>query len=122
MGCKLSLALFQYCTMANFCWLLAEGLHLHTLLVAVPAPPRRLLAYLLLGWGKDAAAPVTPAGAVQRDGRAHGHAAMALEPRARDAAARRHCPVAGSQRALGVAAGSPAREAEATRQFARASL
>uniref|UniRef100_A0A8C9AKY1 Vasoactive intestinal peptide receptor 2 n=1 Tax=Prolemur simus TaxID=1328070 RepID=A0A8C9AKY1_PROSS len=51
-GCKLSLVFFQYCTMANFYWLLAEGLYLHTLLVAMFSPGRCFLAYLLLGWGK----------------------------------------------------------------------
>ncbi|XP_045420429.1 vasoactive intestinal polypeptide receptor 2 isoform X2 [Lemur catta] len=40
-----------YCTMANFYWLLAEGLYLHTLLVAMFSPGRCFLAYLLLGWG-----------------------------------------------------------------------
>lgn len=50
-GCKLSLVFFQYCIMANFCWLLVEGLYLHTLLVAIFAPSRCFLAYLLIGWG-----------------------------------------------------------------------
>lgn len=50
-GCKLSLVFFQYCTMANFYWLLVEGLYLHTLLVAMFSPGRRFLAYLLIGWG-----------------------------------------------------------------------
>ncbi|XP_057354432.1 vasoactive intestinal polypeptide receptor 2-like isoform X3 [Manis pentadactyla] len=49
-GCKLSLVLFQYCVMSNFYWLLAEGLHLHALLVAM-FPGRRFTAYLLIGWG-----------------------------------------------------------------------
>lgn len=52
-GCKLSLVLFQYCIMANFYWLLVEGLYLHTLLVAIFSPGRRFVAYLLIGWGKD---------------------------------------------------------------------
>lgn len=52
-GCKLSLVLFQYCIMANFYWLLVEGLYLHTLLVAIFSPSRRFVAYLLIGWGKD---------------------------------------------------------------------
>ncbi|EPQ05984.1 Vasoactive intestinal polypeptide receptor 2 [Myotis brandtii] len=49
-GCKLSLVFFQYCIMANFYWLLVEGLHLHTLLVASFSPGRRFQAYLLIGW------------------------------------------------------------------------
>uniref|UniRef100_A0A2K5IRL9 G-protein coupled receptors family 2 profile 2 domain-containing protein n=1 Tax=Colobus angolensis palliatus TaxID=336983 RepID=A0A2K5IRL9_COLAP len=50
-GCKLSLVFLQYCIMANFFWLLVEGLYLHTLLVAVLPPGRCFLAYLLIGWG-----------------------------------------------------------------------
>ncbi|XP_008591415.1 PREDICTED: vasoactive intestinal polypeptide receptor 2 [Galeopterus variegatus] len=50
-GCKLSLVFFQYCIMANFYWLLVEGLYLHTLLVAIFSPNRCFLAYLLIGWG-----------------------------------------------------------------------
>ncbi|XP_065795716.1 vasoactive intestinal polypeptide receptor 2 isoform X2 [Muntiacus reevesi] len=50
-ACKLSLVFFQYCIMANFYWLLVEGLYLHTLLVVIFAPGRRFLAYLLIGWG-----------------------------------------------------------------------
>ncbi|XP_033048525.1 vasoactive intestinal polypeptide receptor 2 isoform X3 [Trachypithecus francoisi] len=50
-GCKLSLVFLQYCIMANFFWLLVEGLYLHTLLVAVLPPARCFLAYLLIGWG-----------------------------------------------------------------------
>uniref|UniRef100_A0A2I2Y973 Vasoactive intestinal peptide receptor 2 n=1 Tax=Gorilla gorilla gorilla TaxID=9595 RepID=A0A2I2Y973_GORGO len=50
-GCKLSLVFLQYCIMANFFWLLVEGLYLHTLLVAMLPPRRCFLAYLLIGWG-----------------------------------------------------------------------
>uniref|UniRef100_A0A2K5Q2R6 Vasoactive intestinal peptide receptor 2 n=1 Tax=Cebus imitator TaxID=2715852 RepID=A0A2K5Q2R6_CEBIM len=50
-GCKLSLVFLQYCIMANFFWLLVEGLYLHTLLVAMLPPGRCFLAYLLIGWG-----------------------------------------------------------------------
>ncbi|CAD7680358.1 unnamed protein product [Nyctereutes procyonoides] len=50
-GCKLSLVFFQYCIVANFHWLLVEGLHLRTLLVAIYSPGRCLVAYLLIGWG-----------------------------------------------------------------------
>ncbi|XP_037691633.1 vasoactive intestinal polypeptide receptor 2 isoform X2 [Choloepus didactylus] len=50
-GCKLSLVFFQYCIMANFYWLLVEGLYLHTLLVAIFSPNRYFMVYLLIGWG-----------------------------------------------------------------------
>uniref|UniRef100_A0A2K5CUH2 Vasoactive intestinal peptide receptor 2 n=1 Tax=Aotus nancymaae TaxID=37293 RepID=A0A2K5CUH2_AOTNA len=50
-GCKLSLVFLQYCIMANFFWLLVEGLYLHTLLVAMLPPGRCFLGYLLIGWG-----------------------------------------------------------------------
>ncbi|KAK2097131.1 hypothetical protein P7K49_026165 [Saguinus oedipus] len=56
-GCKLSLVFLQYCIMANFFWLLVEGLYLHTLLVAMLPPGRCFLAYLLIGWGKRAPSP-----------------------------------------------------------------
>lgn len=63
-GCKLSLVLFQYCIMANFSWLLVEGLYLHTLLAASFSRGRRFQAYLLIGWGKaappQAACPAPP--------------------------------------------------------------
>ncbi|XP_057360974.1 LOW QUALITY PROTEIN: vasoactive intestinal polypeptide receptor 2 [Manis pentadactyla] len=45
-----SLVLFQDYVMSNFYWLLAEGLHLHALLVAM-LPSHRFTAYLLIGWG-----------------------------------------------------------------------
>ncbi|XP_074049340.1 vasoactive intestinal polypeptide receptor 2 isoform X1 [Macrotis lagotis] len=50
-GCKLSLVFFQYCTMANFYWLLVEGLYLHTLLMVIFSSNRHFLMYLLIGWG-----------------------------------------------------------------------
>ncbi|KFO37311.1 Vasoactive intestinal polypeptide receptor 2 [Fukomys damarensis] len=50
-SCKLSLVFFQYCIMANFYWLLVEGLYLHTLLVAIFSPSRCFLTYMLIGWG-----------------------------------------------------------------------
>ncbi|KAI4585302.1 hypothetical protein MJG53_006836 [Ovis ammon polii x Ovis aries] len=62
-GCKLSLVFFQYCIMANFYWLLVEGLYLHTLLVVIFAPGRRFRPYLLIGWGNRGALcePAVPA-------------------------------------------------------------
>ncbi|XP_036397456.1 growth hormone releasing hormone receptor 2 [Megalops cyprinoides] len=51
-GCKAAVALFQYCVMANFFWLLVEGLYLHTLLVFTFTQERRIFWwYTLIGWG-----------------------------------------------------------------------
>ncbi|KAM9718988.1 vasoactive intestinal polypeptide receptor 2-like [Menidia menidia] len=49
-GCKASLVVFQYFIMANFSWLLVEGLYLHTLLVAI-FQHTHLLLYASIGWG-----------------------------------------------------------------------
>ncbi|XP_041102829.1 vasoactive intestinal polypeptide receptor 2-like [Polyodon spathula] len=50
-GCKAILVIFQYCVMANFFWLLVEGLYLHTLLVVIFSENRHFIVYLLIGWG-----------------------------------------------------------------------
>uniref|UniRef100_H3CRC2 Vasoactive intestinal peptide receptor 2 n=1 Tax=Tetraodon nigroviridis TaxID=99883 RepID=H3CRC2_TETNG len=50
-GCKTSLVFFQYFIMANFFWLLVEGLYLHTLLVVLFAEDRHFVVYLFIGWG-----------------------------------------------------------------------
>ncbi|KAJ8336602.1 hypothetical protein SKAU_G00378220 [Synaphobranchus kaupii] len=50
-GCKASLVIFHYFIMANFFWLLVEGLYLHTLLVVMFSENRRFTVYLLIGWG-----------------------------------------------------------------------
>ncbi|XP_053122078.1 vasoactive intestinal polypeptide receptor 2 [Hemicordylus capensis] len=50
-GCKASLVFFQYCVMANFYWLLVEGLYLHILLTVIFSPNRHFTVYLLIGWG-----------------------------------------------------------------------
>lgn len=71
MGCKLSLVFFQYCIMANFSWLLAEGLYLHSLLAASFSRGRSLQTYLLIGWGKAARPPArasTPSAAREPTG------------------------------------------------------
>ncbi|XP_041423294.1 vasoactive intestinal polypeptide receptor 2 [Xenopus laevis] len=50
-GCKMILVFLQYCVMANFYWLLVEGLYLQTLLVMIFSPNRHFTVYLLIGWG-----------------------------------------------------------------------
>uniref|UniRef100_F6WLY3 Transcription factor RFX3 n=1 Tax=Xenopus tropicalis TaxID=8364 RepID=F6WLY3_XENTR len=50
-GCKVILVLMQYCVMANFYWLLVEGLYLQTLLVVIFTSHKLFIVYLLIGWG-----------------------------------------------------------------------
>uniref|UniRef100_A0A671WFG6 Vasoactive intestinal peptide receptor 2 n=1 Tax=Sparus aurata TaxID=8175 RepID=A0A671WFG6_SPAAU len=51
-GCKASLVFFHYSIMANFFWLLVEGLYLHTLLLVIHNSSIRLSIYMLIGWGR----------------------------------------------------------------------
>uniref|UniRef100_A0A3Q3WR52 Uncharacterized protein n=1 Tax=Mola mola TaxID=94237 RepID=A0A3Q3WR52_MOLML len=51
-GCKASLVLFNYFIMANFFWLLVEGLYLHTLLLVIYNYSIRFSIYMLIGWGR----------------------------------------------------------------------
>ncbi|XP_008298868.1 vasoactive intestinal polypeptide receptor 2-like, partial [Stegastes partitus] len=50
-GCKASLVFFNYFVMANYFWLLVEGLYLHTLLLVIHTYSTRLSIYMLIGWG-----------------------------------------------------------------------
>ncbi|KAM4642485.1 gastric inhibitory polypeptide receptor [Discoglossus pictus] len=51
-GCRVAQSITQYCVVANYYWLLVEGLYLHNLLVVLSFSEDSVLPrYMLLGWG-----------------------------------------------------------------------
>ncbi|XP_007957998.1 glucagon receptor [Orycteropus afer afer] len=51
-GCRVAAVFMQYGIVANYCWLLVEGVYLHSLLGLAAFPERRLFPlYLGIGWG-----------------------------------------------------------------------
>ncbi|XP_073763216.1 glucagon receptor isoform X2 [Danio rerio] len=51
-GCRSAMVMMQYSVMANNCWLLVEGLYLHSLLVTTVFSERNYFCiYLCIGWG-----------------------------------------------------------------------
>lgn len=51
--CKLFLATFHYTLMANYCWILMEGLYLHSLVFhSLGNDPSSISKYTILGWGE----------------------------------------------------------------------
>ncbi|KAG8565143.1 hypothetical protein GDO81_012738 [Engystomops pustulosus] len=51
-GCRAASVLMQYGIIANYCWLLVEGIYLHNLLALAVFSERRYFAlYVCIGWG-----------------------------------------------------------------------
>nr|XP_045232412.1 glucagon receptor isoform X2 [Macaca fascicularis] len=51
-GCRVAAVFMQYGVVANYCWLLVEGLYLHNLLGLATLPERSFFSlYLGIGWG-----------------------------------------------------------------------
>ncbi|XP_071401847.1 growth hormone releasing hormone receptor 2 [Centroberyx affinis] len=60
MKCKAAVTFFQYCVLANFFWLLVEGLYLQTLLLFTFSQKRKLFwVYTITGWGTPSVTIVT---------------------------------------------------------------
>lgn len=61
MTCKAAIAFFQYSVLANFYWLLVEGLYLQTLLLLTFTCDRSYTwGYVLIGWGGRGDTPDIP--------------------------------------------------------------
>uniref|UniRef100_A0A4X1UBI1 Glucagon receptor n=1 Tax=Sus scrofa TaxID=9823 RepID=A0A4X1UBI1_PIG len=51
-GCRVAAVFMQYGVVANYCWLLVEGVYLHSLLRQATIPERSCFPlYLAIGWG-----------------------------------------------------------------------
>lgn len=52
-GCRVAAVFMQYGIVANYCWLLVEGVYLHSLLSLAAVPERSCFPlYLGIGWGE----------------------------------------------------------------------
>lgn len=52
-GCRVAAVFMQYGVVANYCWLLVEGIYLHSLLGLATFPERSFFTlYLGIGWGE----------------------------------------------------------------------
>ncbi|NXY92781.1 VIPR protein, partial [Alcedo cyanopectus] len=52
-NCKAAIVFFQYSVLANFYWLLVEGMYLQTLLLLTFTSDKRYIWwYILIGWGE----------------------------------------------------------------------
>lgn len=52
-GCRVATVIMQYGVVANYCWLLVEGVYLHGLLGLASFPERSFFTlYLGIGWGE----------------------------------------------------------------------
>ncbi|XP_062972771.1 vasoactive intestinal polypeptide receptor 1-like [Elgaria multicarinata webbii] len=58
--CKAAVAFFQFSILANFFWLLVEGMYLQTLLVLTFVPDKQYAwRFILIGWGAPATVTLT---------------------------------------------------------------
>ncbi|NXF64783.1 GLR protein, partial [Ciccaba nigrolineata] len=59
-GCRAATVFMQYGIVANYCWLLVEGIYLHNLLVVAVFSERSYFTlYLCIGWGELAKSTLT---------------------------------------------------------------
>lgn len=73
-GCRVAAVFMHYGVVASYCWLLAEGVHLHRLLHLATPERSSLPLYLGIGWGECALGWGTDEGTRGRD-----HSAASLQ-------------------------------------------